>query len=137
MIKVAAPVALALALALAGCVDTVKFSSLAPTPDNVARALAAEQALTHTPTVSRRRSGDGDWLSVCLASGGHSVELSNARIEDGKVCGIPYDPSATHAGVDVQVCYALEELQSVGLPRDATTIGYYPVRGWLKCRGET
>lgn len=134
MIKVAATVAMA--LALAGCVETVKFSSLAPTPDNVARAFAAEQALTHPQTVAGRHYGATERVSVCLAGGEHSVELINARIEDGKVCGEPSGPSATRLGSTARVCYAMAELEGVGLPRDAKTFGYYPVRGWLECRGE-
>lgn len=135
MIRVAATVAVA--LSVAGCVDTVKFSSLAPSADNIGRALTAEQALTHPATVAGRRPDDAGRLSVCLASGGHSIDLTQARIDDGKVCGVPYGPSATRLGSSGHVCYALDELQSVGLPHDAKTFGYYPVRGWLECRGET
>lgn len=135
MIKVAATVAMT--LALAGCVDTVKFSSLAPTASNVSRALVAERALTHPQTVAGREYGSAERLSVCPVGGEQSVELTNAHIEGGKVCGTPMGPSVTRLGSAAQVCYAMDELQSVGLPRDAKTIGYYPVRGWLECRGET
>lgn len=135
MIKVAATVAMA--TALAGCVDTVKFASLAPTPDNVTRAFTAERALTHPQTVAAREFDNAERISVCPVGGDTFVELTNARIDGGKVCGTPVGPSATRLGSSDQVCYAMDELQSVGLPRDAKTFGYYPVRGWLECRGET
>ncbi len=134
MMKTAA--AVALTLVLAGCVETVKFSSLAPTPDNIARAFAAEQALTHPQTVAGRQYGGADRVSICLSGDDQSVELTNSRIEDGKVCGEPTGPSGSRLGSTARVCYAMAELESVGLPRDAKTFGYYPVRGWLECRGE-
>ena len=124
-------------LLLTGCVETVKFSSLAPSADNVARALAAERNLAHPQTVALRQysSDEGRRLSVCLKSGGMARQLADVRLENNRVCGTPIVPGATQ--VEPRVCYEFETLQSIGLPRDAHTFGYYPVRGWMKCQGET
>jgi hypothetical protein len=124
------------AMGLGGCVETVKFSSLAPSSESIGRALSAERALTHGQTGSFRGRDPvkAERLSLCLKDGGGHRDLMAARMDGDRVCGTlswPADESGH------EVCYALGDIQAVGLPRDAQTFGYYPVRGWLKCQGDT
>jgi hypothetical protein len=124
------------AMGLGGCVETVKFSSLAPSSESVAQALAAELALTHGQTRSFR---DRDpvrarQLTLCLKGDGQPRDLMAASMDGDRVCGTLSWPAGESGH---EVCYPLGDIQAVGLPRDAQTFGYYPVRGWLKCQGDT
>ena len=125
-----------MAMGLGACVETVKFASLAPSSESITRALAAGRTLNHGPAKALRDRDpvNAERVSLCLKAGGGHHDLMDARLDGDRVCGTLSWP-ASKGGEEV--CYALADIQAVGLPRDAQTIGYYPVRGWLKCQGDT
>lgn len=125
-----------LALAgLGGCVETVKFSTLAPNAASAHQALAAEGALRHPMTRSSAEISPemAQRLSFCVA--GQNVELYAARVTDDGVCGSVLSSGGAMTGDER--CWRFDELTAIGKPRDATTIGYYPVRSYLKCSPAT
>lgn len=128
--------AIGLATAVGACVPTVKFSALPPGRDAVLKAQAAERSLRHPMTVhiASQHPTSRDEVSFCLAGGGLSVTVQVTRVEEDRVCGFE---RLTTPGEKVEQCWRYVDLQSIGRPRDATVIGYYPVRGYLGCREDT
>ena len=119
--------------ALGGCVETVKFSSLAPTTSSVRDALMAEGALRH-PMTRHVVEGHPEFarrLSFCTE--GRSIEVYAVRQTNDGLCGIPLRPAASTGDQPVELCWRFDHLSAIGKPRDATTFGYYPVRSPLKC----
>lgn len=121
-----------LALAgLGGCVETVKFSALAPNAASARQALAAEAALRHGQTRSsvEIQPGMAQRLSFCTA--GERVDVYAVRVTDDGLCGSVLANGGGTMGQER--CWRFDELTAVGKPRDAATFGYYPVRSYLKC----
>lgn len=120
---------------LASCVPTVTYSPLPSSFESAHRALAAEQTLTHPQTVASRRSNpDIAPLSFCTAEG-LLVEIPKPQVTENGICGqrVHWLPTAVSATVDPERCWSYAEISTIGQPRDATTVGYYAVRGYLRC----
>lgn len=125
---------LVIALLLSACVPSVSYTNSAPNAGSALRALAAERNLTHYQAqASRHIDPDFTELSFCSADGSHVV-IQAVRITDGGVCGRemrfePMGPSERRP----ERCWEFKEISTVGQPRDAMVVGYYPVRGYLRC----
>lgn len=128
--------AIGLVLTVGACVPTVQFSALPPGRDAILQAQAAERSLQHPMTVhiAARHPGSREEVSFCVAAGGRAVTVEVTRVEDERVCGFERGASASEK---TEQCWRFADLRSVGEPRDATAIGYYPVRGYLSCREDT
>ncbi|WP_295190028.1 hypothetical protein [uncultured Brevundimonas sp.] len=128
-------IAVAASAILASCVPTVTYRSLPSSFESAQRALTAEHALTHPQTVaSRTRNPDTAPLSFCT-SDGLLVEIPKPQVTENGICGqrVHLLPTAVSATVDPERCWSYAEISSIGQPKDATTIGYYAVRGYLRC----
>ena len=125
----------AASLTFASCVPTVTYSPLPSSLESAQRALTAERALTHPQTVASRKSNpDRAPLSFCTAEG-LLVDIPTPRITDNGICGqrVHWLPTAVSSTVDPERCWSYAEIRTIGQPRDATTFGYYAVRGYLRC----
>jgi hypothetical protein len=127
--------AVAASVILASCVPTGIYGSLPSSFESAQRALTAEHALTHPQTVaSRTRNPDTAPLSFCTADG-LLVEIPKPQVTENGICGqrVHLLPTAVSATVDPERCWSYAEISTIGQPKDATTIGYYAVRGYLRC----
>lgn len=125
----------AASLWLTSCVPTVTYTLLPSSFESAHRALAAEQTLTHPQTVAGRRSNpDIAPLSFCTAEG-LLVEIPKPQVTENGICGkrVHRLPTAVSSTVDPERCWSYAEISTIGQPRDATTVGYYAVRGYLRC----
>lgn len=121
-----------LALAgLGGCVETVKFSAMAPNAASARQALAAEAALRHGQTRSSVETHPEMARRLSLCAAGETVDVYAVRVTDDGLCGSLLANGDAVKGQER--CWRFDELTAVGKPRDATTFGYYPVRSYLKC----
>lgn len=129
-------------LLLGACVETVKFSPVAPSRASAEAAMTAERALTHPQSVAMRgdHASMNDRLSFCTATG--LVEARAVRVTDDGVCGLEMSPTwPGHPAGDrpepVERCWRYDEMTTIGRPRDGTTVGYYAVRGYLSCEARS
>lgn len=122
-------------VALASCVPTVTYSPSPGSLESAQRALAAERTLMHPPTVAVREA-DPDFapITFCTAEGAR-IQLQDARVTEDGVCGrhIHLPPGAISQTADPDRCWSFAEISAIGQPNDATAIGYYAVRGSLRC----
>lgn len=126
----------AASLALASCVPTVTYRPSPGSFESAQRALAAERTLSHPPTAAIRESNpDFTPVTFCTAEGLRIVIHEPRLTEDG-ICGQRFRllTTAVSPAVEPERCWSFAEISTVGQPRDATTFGYFPVRGYLPCR---
>lgn len=123
-----------LAVALSSCVDTVAYRSLPSSYVSAQRALAAERALVHPQTVAIRQIESGfEPISFCSAEGAQVV-VDRPQVTTTGICGrARVYSNAAGSPFNAERCWAFAEISTIGEPRDATTIGYYAVRGYLRC----
>ena len=125
---------LVIALLLSACVPSVSYTRSAPNADSALRALAAERNLKHPQAqLSRQIDPDFTQLSFCSADGS-PIEIYAVRITDGGVCGREkrFDTMAS-SEQRPERCWEFKEISTVGQPRDVMVVGYYPVRGYIRC----
>lgn len=125
---------LVIALLLSACVPSVSYTRSAPNADSALKALVAERNLTHYQAqLSRQIDPDFTELSFCSADGSRIV-IHAVRITDGGVCGREMRLETTESSEQrPERCWQFKEISTVGQPRDAMVVGYYPVRGYLRC----
>lgn len=123
-----------LAMTLSSCVDTVAYQSLPSSYVSAQRALVAERVLIHPQTVAIRQVKPGyEQIRFCSGEGAEIVVDSPQVTTDG-ICGrAAVYSNAAGSPFTAERCWAFTEISSIGEPRDATTIGYYAVRGYLRC----
>ena len=128
-------VSLTIALSISACVPSVSYTSSPPDSVSAHRALVAERSLTHGQARhSRQRDPDFTELSFC-SSEGTRVVIQSVRITDAGVCGreVGLSETAPSAEQRPEQCWDFEDISTIGQPRDTTVVGYYPVRGYLRC----
>lgn len=133
--RIALVLMVAAGLSLASCVPTVTYRPSPASYESAQRALAAERALNHPQTVAiRERDPDFAPITFCSADGSR-VDISAPRVTADGICGraIRLLPGAVSQTADPERCWSFDEIRTIGQPRDATTIGYYAVRGYLRC----
>lgn len=125
---------LIIALAVSACVPSVSYTSSSPNSVSAHRALAAERSLTHGQArISRQLNPDFSELSFCSVDGARVV-IQSVRITDAGVCGREIlSETAQSAEQRSERCWEFEEISTIGQPRDTAVVGYYPVRGYLRC----
>jgi hypothetical protein len=69
------------------------------------------------------------------SSEGTRVVIQSVRITDAGVCGreVGLSETAPSAEQRPEQCWDFEDISTIGQPRDTTVVGYYPVRGYLRC----
>lgn len=130
---------LVVVLPTSACVATVAYTQSPASPESALRALTAERSLNHGQAQSAREHDPGyTRISFCTAQGSR-VEAVKVRVTDEGVCGQQIDGSVTAAAStrESERCWRFEEIAMIGQPRDASVIGYYPVRGYLRCPGSS
>lgn len=124
-----------LALAVSACVPTVSYTSSTPDSISAHKALAAERSLTHGQArTSRRIDPNYTEMSFCSAEGARVV-IHSVRVTETGVCGkeMVLSTAALSTEQKPERCWGFGEISTIGQPRDATVVGYYPVRGYLRC----
>lgn len=113
--------------ALAGCVNVVKYSPLAPTSENIRSSVAAG-ALIRSPGPGRGT------IQLCLGDGSARL-VRNAEVSRDQVCWRYQQSNADfrQSSKTVVECTPLTEVVAVGRPRDARVVGYYPVSVPMRC----
>lgn len=125
---------LLIAVPLSACVPSVSYTASSPDSVSAHMALAAERSLAHGQArISRQIDPDFTELSFCSADGARVV-IQSVRITDAGVCGREMlSEVAQSAEQRSERCWEFEEISAIGQPRDTTIVGYYPVRGHLRC----
>lgn len=131
---------------LASCVGVLKHDPMTPDRFGAERALEAarrssyiEDRERHRVATERRlaemfgdtagpltsaRPAEESWgLRGCLKSG-QVFALTDIDIRDDSVCGKSGDATR---------CIPYSQMSAIGLPRDATVVGYFPVMQDLAC----
>ena len=125
----------AVSVSLSSCVPTVTYRPSPSSLESAQRALAAERTLIHPQIVAiRERDPDFAPITFCTAEGSR-IEIHEPRVTETGICGQPGRrlPGAISPTVDPERCWSFAEISTIGQPGDATTFGYYAVRGYLRC----